>query len=535
MGLFKRAEKRSTEQPKQGTVDASALLTQIFSDEVITKEKALNIPAVQGCVEYIAGIIAMLPIKLYKDDNGEAKEQKDDYRVKLLNDETGDILTPFAMKKAAVMDYILTGGGYIFISKEGNRIASLHYVEKNYISCMKNTDPIFKTADILVDGRRYRDFEFIKLLRNTKDGVEGRGIIDDNPVIMGTAYNSLKYERNLITRGGNKKGFLTAEKRVAKEVIDEIRKAWRELYSNNENNMIILNDGLKFQESSATSVELQLNEQKRTNTEEICSIFNLSPDIISGKANEDQQAAAVRAAIIPKLKDFETELNKCLLLESEKAEYYFVFDVTELLKGDTLKRYQAYQIGLQSNFLQPDEVRYKEDLQALGLNFIKLGLNDVLYNPKTGEVYTPNTNKTQNIKDGALKTEEENNSEKGIDNSENSGIIKSSLENRYNENHDEKGRFSSGMSVKLPDGSRGTIPKESKITKIVAFAGKGTKKPVRIADFLEKQYISPASEWRKLRGESLVIDKKGKKRRAEIHWFEDNNGNQVKMKVKRWF
>lgn len=59
-----------------------------------------------------------------------------------------------------------------------------------------------------------------------------------------------------------------------------------------------------------------------------------------------------------------------------------------------LSRYQAYAVGLQNNFLQPDEVRYKEDMPPLGFNYIKLGLNNVLLDPNTGVIYTPNTNKT---------------------------------------------------------------------------------------------------------------------------------------------
>lgn len=34
-----------------------------------------------------------------------------------------------------------------------------------------------------------------------------------------------------------------------------------------------------------------------------------------------------------------------------------------------------------------------EDMEPLGLKWITLGLNQVLYNPDTGEIYTPNTNK----------------------------------------------------------------------------------------------------------------------------------------------
>ena len=76
---------------------------------------------------------------------------------------------------------------------------------------------------------------------------------------------------------------------------------------------------------------------------------------------------------------------------------YFTLDTSELLKGDILKRYQAYKTGLECNVLQIDEARYKEDLPPLGLNWIKLGLQDVLYDPKTKTIYTPNMNQSMQM------------------------------------------------------------------------------------------------------------------------------------------
>lgn len=49
------------------------------------------------------------------------------------------------------------------------------------------------------------------------------------------------------------------------------------------------------------------------------------------------------------------------------------------------------KLALDANFMQIDEVRYAEDMEPLGLDWIRLGLQDVLYNPKTGELFTPNT------------------------------------------------------------------------------------------------------------------------------------------------
>ena len=55
--------------------------------------------------------------------------------------------------------------------------------------------------------------------------------------------------------------------------------------------------------------------------------------------------------------------------------------------------------------MQADEIRYKEDMKPLGLDWIELGLNSVLYDPKTRQIYTPNTNETANMERSAELTE----------------------------------------------------------------------------------------------------------------------------------
>jgi hypothetical protein len=92
-----------------------------------------------------------------------------------------------------------------------------------------------------------------------------------------------------------------------------------------------------------------------------------------------------------------------LLLPSEKENRYFAFDTTELTKGDIEKRFSAYDIAVKGGFMQIDEVRYKENLPPLKLNWIKMGLQDVIYLPESGEIYTPNTNKLAKM--GAINNE----------------------------------------------------------------------------------------------------------------------------------
>jgi hypothetical protein len=97
---------------------------------------------------------------------------------------------------------------------------------------------------------------------------------------------------------------------------------------------------------------------------------------------------------MPVINEFECSLNRDLLRESEKKEYYFAFDTKEVIKNNLLFKssLETYKTLIDANIMQIDEVRYMLDLKPLGLDFIKLDLQDVLYNPETKEVFTPNVN-----------------------------------------------------------------------------------------------------------------------------------------------
>ncbi|WP_289129962.1 phage portal protein [uncultured Clostridium sp.] len=398
----KKEERSILEQDETGLKDL--LLAAGLIEDSITRIEALNIPTLAGCVELISSLVASIPIKLYKEESEEVTEIKDDIRLKLLNEETGDTLTSFEMKKALVIDYLLMGNGYIYINKQRGNIESLHYVKESDVSINRNVDPIFKNYDVLVNGHIYKPYNFIKLLRHTDNGFDGYGIIEENIILLSVIYNSLKYENILSKTGGNKKGFIESEGKLALEAMLNLKEQWRNMYSNNTENCIVLNKGLNFKESQATPTELQLNENKITNGSEICKIFNIPPSIISGdgKANEGDFDKMFKMAILPILNSLIASINRDLLLEKEKKSFYFGYDANELLKGDIEKRFKAYEIAIKNKIMGVNEVRYKEDLEPIDLfeDTILLGLNDVLYNTKNKTVYTPNTDKTSNLKGG---------------------------------------------------------------------------------------------------------------------------------------
>lgn len=392
MALFgrKKKEERADDTGTVGFDDA--LLKALMGGGEATKEIALQIPTVSGGIDLIANIVASTPVKLYSDESGKAQEVKGDIRTFLLNDETGDTLNANEFWHAIIRDYYVGKGGYAYLKRKAGKIKSVHYVDEREISILKNTDPIFKDFDIQVQGVRYKPYEFFRLLRNTKDGAQGIPITAENSNVIQTAFQQLMLEQTMARRGGKKKGFLQTENKVDGEALTELKAAWRDLYKDDGDGTIILNKGLKFQEASDTAAEMQLVESKNANAAEFAKIFHVSTSAIAGSSADI--GALAKLAAIPLMNAIQCALNRDFLLESEKGKMYFAFDTKELLKGEMGERFAAYKTALDANFMQIDEVRYAEDLEPLGLQWIKLGLNDVLYDPKSKQIYTPNTNQT---------------------------------------------------------------------------------------------------------------------------------------------
>ena len=395
MGFFDLFRKRNKGENDADTVD-DVLLKAILSGESITREQALTLPDVSGAVDMISGTIASMPVKLYKRSKGHVEEIDRDPRVKMLNCDTGDTLDAFQMKKALVVDYLLGKGGYCYIQRDRNDVTALKYIPNDFITIYRNPNPLERSFTIFCYDSGFQPFEFIKLLRNTQDGASGIGLCVEVSKALETAYNILKYQLMLVKGGGNKKGFIKSQRKLAQDEIDILKKAWQRMYANDQSNVVVLNNGLEFQEASNTSVEMQLNESKKTLKDEINSIFHIIP----GDYYE-----TFKQAIYPIIKAFETALNRDLLLENEKDKKFFEFDVKEILKATPKERYEAYKIAKEIGLKTINELRRDENLNDIeGLDVVDFGLASVLYDVNTHEYYTPNTG---DVKGGEISVTED--------------------------------------------------------------------------------------------------------------------------------
>lgn len=398
---FFKKEKRSTENDV--IADVLNGLSPLVNGKTITKQQAMSIPVVTKSVNWIASAISGLPIKMYKRTDKGYVEVYDDYRLSLLNNYSGNCMTANDLKKQLITDLLLDGNGYAYISKLGNKIEKLSYIPTNKLTYTESVDNINKIVNIWVDGKQVQDYNVFRLVNNTKNGVSGIGFVSDCQDLLSTILGSLQYENSSIS-SGVRRGFLKSKAKLDKDKMDELKQAWKRLTNPNQSDVLVLNAGIEFEDASSTATESQLSQNKTINMHQILAYFGLPTNFFEG-ANSDGYLTAVRIAVLPIVKQLVTALNNYLLLESEKQDLKFDIDTSELLRINANERFTAYQTGLSSGILTIDEVRRMENLPVLDMQYLKLGLGDVLYNIKDGSIFVPNTGAIVDSKDTSKNVE----------------------------------------------------------------------------------------------------------------------------------
>lgn len=125
--------------------------------------------------------------------------------------------------------------------------------------------------------------------------------------------------------------------------------------------------------------------------------------------------------------------------------------------------------------------------------------------------------------------------QKELENAENGGIIKDEITYRTT----RTGKVIATRSIQGEYDVKLSNKKYSHIVdpafdKYEVFAGKGSDKELRVRDYLTKNYGGKPEAWFHAKGYTEVADENGTKRKANVHWFEEETVGIREMFVKGW-
>ena len=133
---------------------------------------------------------------------------------------------------------------------------------------------------------------------------------------------------------------------------------------------LLLEGGMTYERISIPPEDAQFIATRKFQKTEIATIYGIPPHMIADLERatnnniEHQGMEFVQYCLMPYLVRIEEEFNHKLLREEEFGEYYFLFGLNGLLRGDAKTRSEYYKNMNIVGAISANEIRALEDMNA---------------------------------------------------------------------------------------------------------------------------------------------------------------------------
>lgn len=423
MGIFDFFKGSNQPVPERRTSYSPTLIESFFgSGSIVPEEEALTIPALASGVELISNAIGQLQFTLVKKDEktGSVTRKNDDRRLYLLNKQPNDQMDAYTYKRAMAKDYLLYGASNSVIEKNLNNIKALYLLPTKNISVQVYVYDGYKkysktTLQNAVGTRVFSDDQLLTVLKDSDDGLTGKGILKANSDVLNLALAEIRYSKNLLNNGALPVGVLQSKTKLSKQAFENLKASWEKMYSGTDKagKTVILEEGLEYNAISLNPDDLQLKDIRASYISDIARILNIPETMINSSSNkygssETQSIAFLQNCLSSIISAIESAVNKELLLEEEKMEgYAFRLDASKIIQVTRKEKAEAIAAEYESGLISFWEARSDLDrAKTVKDDFFRMSLGSVLYKYENDEMIIPNTLQSKSNLEAQQKLEE---------------------------------------------------------------------------------------------------------------------------------
>ena len=404
MNLFSKLF-RSRDKPMNHLGGLSFLFGQTAAGKAVNERTAMQTTAVYACVRILAESIAGLPLHVYAYQ-GRGKERVPEHPLYfLLHDAPNPEMTSFIFRETMMNHLLLWGNAYAQILRDGRgKVLGLYPLlpDKMEVSRDSRTGELYYTyTRTTEENPNFVDKGQIRLRREDVLHIPGLGfdgLVGYSPIAMaknaiGIALATEEYGAAFFKNGARPGGVLE-HSGVLKDP-SKLRESWHAVYGGtmNTGRIAVLEEGVKYQQIAIPPEEAQFLETRKFQIDEIARLYRVPPhmvgDLEKSSSNIEQQSLEfVKYTLNPWVMRWEQSLQKALLTEKERKDYFIRFNVDGLLRGDYKSRMEGYAIGRQNGGLSANDIRSLEDMNPIEAE-------------EGGDLYLINGNMTK-LKDAGL-------------------------------------------------------------------------------------------------------------------------------------
>lgn len=320
-----------------------------------------------GC-RLLAETVAGLPICMYRVSNGEKTPDESHPLWYLLNVRPNRYQTKVEFWETLMLNLVSSGNAYVAIERIGNRIVSLLPLMSSQM-----------TTELLQDGSvvhtyysgtstRVYSAESIWHVKLFGNGVIGLSPLTYARQSLGIAIAAENRLGSVYRNGGKPTGILMVDKLLTKEQRKQIRENMAELAEGNNDNLFVLEAGMKYEAVSMTPQDIELLESRRFQLEDVARFLGVPSVLINDTSGSTTWGSGVQQIIDgfyklnlrPYLERLEAGVRYHLMTEAEGRTYSIEFDFDALLRMDQSTRFDGYNKGINGGVLTPNEARALE-------------------------------------------------------------------------------------------------------------------------------------------------------------------------------
>lgn len=326
---------------------------------------ALSLASVYRSISILSTAIKQIGVDLYRNDEKLPS-------TPLWIQQPDDQITRAEFMARTVNSLALAGNAYWLVSRNG-RGETVKLEVLNPFDILIKTD---KFGNDTLVGYTYRgtieysirDIQHLKLI-SVPGNQYGLGPIQSCQAELLNAKDTRDYASTWFTSSGLPSGILKSDQILTAEQAQAAKDSWNAT-AGAKNGVSVLGNGLDFRQVTLNPNDAQFIGVQNFNATQIARMFGIPSNMLLVEAGssmtytnvEQEQIAFTRYTLSQYYVEIESAMSS-LLPRGTIAR----MAVDQLLRADSLTRFQAHQIALAAGFKTIDEVRRDEKLAPLGV------------------------------------------------------------------------------------------------------------------------------------------------------------------------
>lgn len=326
-----------------------------WSGENVSESNALEVTAVLACVSLLADSVASLPVRSIKHVGD--RQERVQIPAWLSNSST---VTQYELMHMIVTSLALHGNAYIFIDRESATsmpvsVQPLHPLDVQVT--IVNRQRYYTTGGFTIPADNMLHLRWWTPPQSAK----GLSPIEMQKTTIGLALAMERHLSQFYGEGATPSSVLEVDGDMTAEQARVLQATW-ETQNRRRRKPAVLTGGMKWKPIQTSAADSQMNETRAEQIAQVARIFRVPAYMIGARGDsqtyQNTESAGIHFVtytLLPWLKRIEMALSTLMPEPNE-----IVFDTAGFLRADQITRLRAYQVGIMSGILTPNEARASE-------------------------------------------------------------------------------------------------------------------------------------------------------------------------------